>query len=403
LRRRRPRWSELRDLIQIDVPSLGAEGRVARTASIEDLRRIAKRRTPRAVFDYTDGAAGQDETALRRAREAFARVELVPEVLRDVSAVDPSTTILGRPSKLPLAFAPTGFTRVMGTEGEVAVGNVAKRIGIPHALSTMGTTSIERLAEEVGPADRWFQLYVWRDRGASGELVRRAKAAGYQALLLTVDTHVSGDRMRDVRNGFTTPPALTLKTLSDMALHPAWWMNLLTTEPLRFVNLENEQGSVADMVGRILDPALSFDELDWLRSIWDGPLVVKGVMTPKGAREVVERGADAVIVSNHGGRQLAQAPTPLEQLPGIVDAVGDRAEVMLDGGIMDGGDVVAAVALGARACLVARAYLYGLMAGGEPGVQRAADLLAAGITRTMALMGATSVSDLAPERVRIRS
>jgi L-lactate dehydrogenase (cytochrome) len=402
LRRRRPRWSELRDLIQVDVPSLGAEGRVARTAGIEDLRRIAKRRTPRAVFDYTDGAAGQDETALRRAREAFARVELVPEVLRDVSTVDPSTTILGRPSKLPLAFAPTGFTRVMGTEGEVAVGNVAKRMGIPHALSTMGTTSIERLAEEVGPADRWFQLYVWRDRGASGELVRRAQAAGYHALLLTVDTHVSGDRMRDVRNGFTTPPALTLKTLGDMALHPAWWMNLLTTEPLRFVNLENEQGSVADMVGRILDPALSFDELDWLRSIWDGPLVVKGVMTPKGAREVVERGADAVIVSNHGGRQLAQAPTPLEQLPGIVDAVGDRAEVMLDGGIMDGGDVVAAVALGARACLVARAYLYGLMAGGEAGVQRAADLLASGITRTMALMGATSVSDLTPERVRIR-
>jgi L-lactate dehydrogenase (cytochrome) len=403
LRRRRPRWSELRDLIQIDVPSLGAEGRVARTASIEDLRRIAKRRTPRAVFDYTDGAAGQDETALHRAREAFARVELVPEVLRDVSTVDPSTTILGRPSKLPLAFAPTGFTRVMGTEGEVAVGNVAKRMGIPHALSTMGTTSIERLAEEVGPADRWFQLYVWRDRGASGELVRRAKAAGYQALLLTVDTHVSGDRMRDVRNGFTTPPALTLKTLSDMALHPAWWMNLLTTEPLRFVNLENEQGSVADMVGRILDPALSFDELDWLRSIWNGPLVVKGVMTPKGAREVVDRGADAVIVSNHGGRQLAQAPTPLEQLPGIVDAVGDRAEVMLAGGITDGGDVVAAVALGARACLVARAYLYGLMAGGEAGVQRAADLLASGITRTMALMGATSVSDLTPEHVRIRS
>jgi L-lactate dehydrogenase (cytochrome) len=402
LRRRRPRWSELRDLIQIDLPSLGAEGRVARTASVEDLRLIAKRRTPRAVFDYTDGAAGQDETALRRAREAFGRIELVPEVLRDVSSVDPSTTILGRPSKLPLAFAPTGFTRVMGTEGEVAVGNVAKRMGIPHALSTMGTTSIEQLAEEVGPADRWFQLYVWRDRGASGALVERAKAAGYQALLLTVDTHVAGDRMRDVRSGFTTPPALTLKTLSDMALHPAWWMNMLTTEPLRFVNLENEQGSVADMVGRILDPALSFGDLDWLRSIWDGPLVVKGVMTPKGAREVVERGADAVIVSNHGGRQLVQAPTPLEQLPGIVDAVGDRAEVMLDGGIMDGGDVVAAVALGARACLVARAYLYGLMAGGEAGVQRAGDLLAAGITRTMALMGATSVADLTPERVRIR-
>jgi L-lactate dehydrogenase (cytochrome) len=267
----------------------------------------------------------------------------------------------------------------------------------------MGTTTIEDLAEQVGPADRWFQLYVWRDRGASGALVERAKAAGYQALILTVDTHVAGDRMRDVRNGFTQPPALTLKTLGDMALHPAWWFDMLTTEPLRFVNLADESGTVSDMVSRILDPALSFEDLDWLRSIWEGPLVVKGVMTPKGAREVVERGADAVIVSNHGGRQLVQAPTPLEQLPGIVDAVGDRAEVMLDGGIMDGGDVVAAVALGARACLVARAYLYGLMAGGEAGVQRAADLLSAGITRTMALIGATTVADLTPERVRIRS
>jgi L-lactate dehydrogenase (cytochrome) len=403
LKRRRPRWSELRDLVQLDLPGIGAEARVARTASVSDLRLIAKRRTPRAVFDYTDGAAGQDETALVRARQAFARVELIPEILRDVSSVDPSTTILGRPAALPLAFAPTGFTRVMGTEGEIAVGNVAKRVGIPHTLSTMGTTSIETLASTVGEANRWFQLYVWRDRGASQALVERAKAAGYSALLLTVDTHVSGDRMRDVRNGFTQPPALTLKTLADMAVHPAWWFDMLTTEPLGFANLAHERGSVADMVGRILDPALSFADLDWLRGIWDGPLVVKGVMTAKGASQVVERGADAVIVSNHGGRQLVQAPTPLEQLPAIVDAVGDRAEVMLDGGILDGGDVVAAVAMGATACLVARAYLYGLMAGGEAGVQRAADLLGSGITRTMALMGAPTVRELTPDKVRIRS
>jgi L-lactate dehydrogenase (cytochrome) len=402
LRRRRPRWSELREHIQLDLPGIGAEARVARTASIPDLRLVAKRRTPRAVFDYTDGAAGQDETALIRARQAFARVELIPEVLQDVSEIDTSTTILGRRAALPLAFAPTGFTRVMGTEGEIAVGNVAKRIGIPQALSTMGTTSIEQLAEAVGPADRWFQLYVWRDRSASQALVERAKAANYHALLLTVDTHVAGDRMRDVRNGFTQPPALTLRTLADMTLHPAWWFDMLTTEPLRFANLTHEQGSVADMVGRILDPGLDFDDLDWLRGIWDGPLVVKGVMTAKGARQVVERGADAVIVSNHGGRQLVQAPTPLEQLPSIVDAVGDRAEVMLDGGILDGGDIVAAVAMGARACLVARAYLYGLMAGGEAGVQRAADLLGSGITRTMALMGVRSVSELTPDKVRMR-
>jgi L-lactate dehydrogenase (cytochrome) len=402
LKRRRPRWSELQDLIQVDLAGLGAEARVARTPSVWDLRRVAKRRTPKAVFDYTDGAAGLEETALIRARDAFRRVELVPEVLRDVSSVDTSTTILGRPSALPLAFAPTGFTRVMGSEGEIAVGNVAKRVGIPHALSTMGTTSIEDLAATVGEADRWFQLYVWRDRGASKALVERAKAAGYRALLLTVDTNVSGDRMRDIRNGFTTPPALTLKTFADMAMHPGWWFDMLTTEPLRFANLATERGSVSDMVGRILDPGLDFSDLEWLRGIWDGPLVVKGVMTPKGAREVVDRGADAVIVSNHGGRQLVQAPTPLEQLPGIVDAVGDRAEVMLDGGVLDGGDIVAAVALGARACLVARAYLYGLMAGGEAGVQRAADLLSTGITRTMALMGVTSLDELTPDKVRIR-
>ena len=402
MKRQRPRWTELRDLIQLDTPGFGAEARVARTASIPDLRLIAKRRTPRAVFDYTDGAAGQDETALNRARQAFARVELVPEVLRDVTNVDTSTTILGQPSALPLAFAPTGFTRVMGTEGEIAVGNVAKRLGIPHALSTMGTTSIENLASTVGDANRWFQLYVWRDRGASQALVERAKAAGFTALLLTVDTHVSGDRMRDVRNGFTTPPALTLKTLADMAVHPAWWFDMLTTEPLRFANMTEERGSVSDMVGRILDPALDFEDLDWLRTIWDGPLVVKGVMTAKAARQVVDRGADGVIVSNHGGRQLVQAPTPLEQLPSIVEEVGDSAEVMLDGGILDGGDIVAAVAMGARACLVARAYLYGLMAGGEAGVQRTGDLLRDGIVRTMALMGARTVGELTPEHVRIR-
>jgi L-lactate dehydrogenase (cytochrome) len=388
--------------MQFEAPGLGAEARVARAASVPDLRRIAKRRTPRAVFDYTDGAAGQDETALIRARQAFARVELVPEVLRDVSSVDPSTTILGRPSALPLAFAPTGFTRVMGTEGELAVGAVAKRLGIPHALSTMGTTSIEDLASTVGEANRWFQLYVWRDRVASEELVARAKAAGYSALLLTVDTHVSGDRMRDVRNGFTTPPALTLKTFADMAVHPAWWFDMLTTEPLRFANLTEARGSVSEMVGRILDSALDFDDLDWLRGIWDGPIVVKGIMTAKGARQVVDRGADAVIVSNHGGRQLVQAPTPLEQLPSIVEEIGGEAEVMLDGGILDGGDIVAAVAMGATACLVARAYLYGLMAGGEAGVQKAGELLRDGIVRTMALMGARNVSELTPEHVRIR-
>ena len=374
---------------------------MARVASIPDLRLIAKRRAPRSVFDYTDGGAGS-EVSLRRAREAFASVEFIPHALRDVSAADPSTTLFGKRAELPVVFAPTGFTRLMGTAGEPGVGRVARDAGIPYALSTMGTTSIERLADEVPNGRHWFQLYMWKDRGMSRELVQRARLAGYEALLLTVDTTVSGDRLRDVRNGLTIPPALTPRTIADMALHPAWWFDVLTTEPLRFANFSGEAGSAAHFARLMFDPALTLDDLAWLREAWEGPLVVKGVMTAADARLVVERGADGVVLSNHGGRQLDRAPTPLEQLPRVVDEVGDRGEVYLDGGILSGADVVAAVAMGARACLVARAYLYGLMAGGEPGVRRVADLLREEIVRTIQLLGVTSVAGLTPEHARLR-
>jgi L-lactate dehydrogenase (cytochrome) len=368
---------------------------------VADLRPLARRRAPRAVFDYTDGAAGE-EIGLRRSRDAFERVELRSRVLRDVSAVDPTTTILGRRSALPLVFAPTGFTRMMHSAGEPAVARVAGRTGIPYALSTMGTTSIEDLAAATPGARLWFQLYLWRDREASRDFVERAREAGYEALVLTVDTPVPGARLRDVRNGLTIPPSLSARTFAEGVLHPAWWFDLLTTEPLEFASLTRSEGTVADLVGRMFDPSVTMSDLAWLRSVWPGSLVVKGIQHVEDARAVVDAGADAVVVSNHGGRQLDRAPVPLEALSDVVDAVGDRAEVYLDGGILSGGDLVAAAALGARAGLVGRAYLYGLMAGGERGVQRVADILRAEVTTTMALLGVTRVEDLSRDHVRLR-
>ena len=375
--------------------------RLSRAHTIGDLRAIARRRTPRAVFDYTDGGA-ESEATLRQSTDVFRRVEFAPRILRDVSLVDTSTSILGQPSALPMAFAPTGFTRMMQHEGEAAVARVAERIGVPAALSTLGTTSIEDFAAAAPGARRWFQLYVWSDHAASQELVERADAAGYEALILTVDVPVAGARLRDARNGLTVPPALTLKTFIDGALHPSWWINFITTEPLEFASFRSWKGTVADLLNHVLDPALDFDDLAWLRGIWRKPLIVKGIQSVEDAKAVVDLGADGIVVSNHGGRQLDRAPITLEALPAIVDAVGDRAEVYLDGGIRNGADIVAAVAFGARAVLIGRAFLYGLMAGGERGVHRAAEILAVEAKRTMQLLGVTSVAELGPQHVRLR-
>jgi L-lactate dehydrogenase (cytochrome) len=400
--RRVPRWSELSELIRPRALAGDAtDRRLARAATVGDLRELARRTVPRAVFDYTDGAAG-DEISLRRSREAFGRVEFRPSVLRDVSVVDTSTTVLGRTAAVPLVLAPTGFTRLMHTAGEPAVARVAERAGLPYGLSTMGTTSLEDLAAAAPGARRWFQLYLWRDRAASKDLVERARVAGYEALVLTVDTPVAGPRLRDVRNGFTIPPALSLRTMANAAVHPRWWIDLLTTPPLQFASLNSWGGTVAELADRVFEPAATLADLRDLRAAWPGKLVVKGVQTAEDARAVVDEGADAVVVSNHGGRQLDRAPTPLEELPHVVRAVDGRAEVYLDGGVMNGADVVAAVASGAQAVLVGRAYLYGLMAGGERGVQRAVDLLSAEVARTLALLGVPSVAGLTPDRVRLR-
>ena len=361
---------------------------------------MARRRTPRAAFDYVDGAAGA-EISLRRARDLFAQLEFCPSVLRDVSDVDTGVTVLGARSEVPFAFAPTGFTRLAQHEGERAVISVAHRHGIPHALSTMGTTSIEEFARLGPDVRKWFQLYVWRDRSAAEDLIARAQAAGFEALILTVDVPVGGPRLRDVRNGFAIPPKLRPKTVANAALHPAWWINLLTTEPLTFASLNSMDMTPAELIDKLFDPSMTVDDLAWLRSKWSGPLVVKGIQSVDDAKRVADAGADAVVLSNHGGRQLDRAPVPMRLLPDVVDAVGDRTEVWVDTGIMNGADIVAAMALGARLTLVARAYMYGLMAGGEPGVERAAEILIDEITRTMKLLGVRSVADLGPQHVRL--
>jgi L-lactate dehydrogenase (cytochrome) len=402
VQRRIPRWNDVKPYLRAAPIRLSpTERRLAAAATIADLRCAARRVTPRAVFDYVDGAA-ETEASLRRSRQAFARIEFVPRVLRDVSVIDLSTTILGRPAAMPLVFAPTGFTRLMNHEGEAAVARVARRAGIPYALSTLGTTSPEDLAAAAPDTEKWFQLYLWNDRDAGVQLVRRARASGYTALVLTVDTPVAGARLRDVHNGFTIPPTLSARTVVDIARHPGWWINLLTTEPLRFAVFTETGGTVADLINRVFDPTITVADLAWVRAEWPGPIVVKGIQTPEDARVVADAGADAIVVSNHGGRQLDRAATPLEQLPGVVAAVGDRLEVYVDGGVMSGADVIGAVALGARAVLVGRAYLYGLMAGGERGVQRAADLLRADAIRTMRLLGVTGIGELGPDRARLR-
>jgi L-lactate dehydrogenase (cytochrome) len=398
--RRLPKWGELAPLLSPRGLHLSPTSRrLAYAASITDLREAARKRVPQAVFDYTDGAAG-DELSLARMRAAYRSIEFRPGVLRDVSSVDPSTTLLGTRSALPLIFAPTGFTRMMHTEGEPAVGRVAGRAGIPYALSTLGTTSIERLAEHAPGTRLWFQLYLWKDRVASQDFVTRAAESGYEALVLTVDTPVAGPRLRDVRNGMTLPPSLTLRTFLDGATHPAWWLDFLTTQPLEFASLTRFDGTVAELAARMFDPSATFADLEWLRGIWKGPVLVKGIQTESDAKAVVDAGADAVIVSNHGGRQLDRSPVPLIELPRILDAVGDRAEVYVDGGVLNGGDVVAAVALGARGVLVGRAYLYGLMAGGEQGVQKAFDILNAEIRSTMALLGVSAIAELRSDHIR---
>ncbi|MDE1671918.1 alpha-hydroxy acid oxidase [Nocardia gipuzkoensis] len=399
MKRQVPRPRDLAPLLQFRKPRLNATRRRLDAAlTIEDLRRIAERRTPRAAFDYTDGAA-EAEISLGRARQAFLDIEFHPAILRDVSKVTTGWEVLGGPVSLPFGIAPTGFTRMMQTEGEYAGARVAGRAGIPFSLSTMGTASIEDVAAANPNGRNWFQLYMWKDRDRSMALVERAAAAGFDTLLVTVDVPVAGARLRDTRNGMSIPPALTPATVLDALPRPRWWIDFLTTEPLAFASLDRWSGTVAELLDSMFDPTVNFEDLAWIRDQWPGKVVVKGIQTLADARAVVDVGVDGIVLSNHGGRQLDRAPVPFHLLPEVAAELGRDTEIVLDTGIMSGADIVASIALGARFTLIGRAYLYGLMAGGEAGVSRAVEILAGQVERTMRLLGVTCLEELTPRHV----
>ena len=400
VKRRIPSPKDLAQLLKFRKFILSpTKRRLSKALTIYDLRDIAKRRTPQAPFDYTDGGA-DTESSLTRTRTAYEKLEFQPKILLNVKDVDISVNMLGKNASMPVGIAPTGFTRMMQTEGEYAGACAASDAGIPYTLSTMGTRSIEDVAKAAPNGRNWFQLYMWKDRDRSMALVDRAKAAGFDTLVLTVDVPVAGARLRDVRNGMTIPPSLTLKTILNAIPRPAWWVNFLTTDPLKFASLDSWNGTVAELLDSMFDPTITYEDLKWIRGQWQGNLVVKGIQNVDDAVSSIEAGADAIILSNHGGRQLDRAPVPLYLLPEVLKAVGNKGEVHIDTGIMHGADVVAALATGAKFTWIGRAYLYGLMAGGKPGVDKALEIMRMQIIRTMKLLGARTVAELNPDHVR---
>ena len=398
-RRRIPRPRAFRDLLRFRKPILApTRRRLAGAHTVHDLRAIARRVTPRAPFDYADGAAEQ-ELSLARARQAFADIEFHPAILRDVASVDTSCTVAGATSALPFGIAPTGFTRMLHTAGERAGAAAAGAAGVPFSLSTVGTATPEDVAAANPGGRNWFQLYMWKDRDRSIEVLDRAAAAGFDVLLVTVDVPVGGARLRDRRNGLTIPPTLTARTALDALPRVRWWFDFLTTEPLAFSTFDRFDGTVAELLDSMFDPTVDYDDLAWIRDRWPGPVVVKGIQTVADATRCATLGIDGIVLSNHGGRQLDRAPVPFHLLPTVVREVGDDVEVMVDTGIMSGADIVAAVALGATFTLVGRAYLYGLMAGGRPGVDRVIAILRDEIERTMKLLGVRTLAELEPGHV----
>jgi len=373
--------------------------RLARAASVADLRRIARRRLPGGVFDYIDGGA-EDERTLAANQAAFASTSFRPRVLRGIEKVDPTGPVLGRPAAYPLVLAPTGFTRIADPDGELAVARAAARAELPYTLSTLSTRSIEEV-RAVSDGRLWFQVYAWRDRGLVAEMIQRAAAADYEALVLTVDTAVFGRRERDVRRGFSLPPSIGPRTIVDGALHPGWTWAFVRSEPIRFANVVGRDVgdgaspvTLSDYINTQFDPALAWDDVAWLRSVWDGPIVLKGIQTVADAVLAADAGVEAIALSNHGGRQLDGAPAAFSLVAPVADAVGGRTEIICDGGVRRGSDIVKALAAGATACMAGRAYLYALGAAGEPGVERVLDWFHADMVRTMTLLGAGTVGDL---------
>ena len=358
--------------------------------NIEDLRQQARRRLPKPIFEFMDGGA-QDEVTLRANRSDFEEIRFAPRMLVDMGKRAQTTTVLGHELKLPLLLAPTGLTGAFWPRGEIVAAQAARAAGLGYCLSTNATTSIERMASHY--PGFWFQLYPLRDRGVMRALIERAKTVGCGALLLTVDLAAPGHRERDQRNGFTVPPRLTPSNVASYALHPGWLWRLSQGPKLTFANFKEltDRGatfnSLTQYVAAQFDPSLNWSDIAWIRDLWPGKLALKGILDPRDARLAAEHGVDGVIVSNHGGRQLDSAPSAIRALPAIVDAVGDRLEVLLDSGVRRGSDIIKALALGARACLIGRGFLYGLAAGGPDGVARAIEIFICEVDNVQALIG----------------
>ena len=400
VKRQFPKPSELAPLLKFSLPTLRRKKRRLENAyTIWDLRDIAKKRTPKGPFDYTDGSA-ESEVSLERARQAFADLEFIPSILKDVSTADLTRTSLGEKFSMPLGIAPTGFTRMMQTEGEIAGARAAEKFGIPFTLSTLGTTTIEDVVAAAPGGRNWFQLYMWKDREGSMALVERAQLAGVKNLMLTVDVPAAGQRIRDYRNGLTVPPRLTAGTVINAIPRPAWWINFLTTPSIEFASMKNWEGTVGELLDYMFDPTMTWEDLAWIRKQWNGTLTVKGIQNLDDAKKAAELGADAVLLSNHGGRQLDRAPVMLHLLSDIKTEFKKDYEIHIDTGIMHGADVLAAVALGAQFTYVGRAYLYGLMAGGQDGVERALEIMRTQMVRNMKLLGVNSLDELTPKHVR---
>ena len=382
--------------------------RLRRCATVDDLRRVARRRLPRGVFDYIDGGA-EDERTLGRNSSDFSSLGFRPRVLRDVSSIDTSTEAFGRVHPMPIMLAPTGFTRITVSPGELAVARAAERAGLSYSLSTMATRSIEEVAAAAPDGDHWFQVYTWKDRGLVEEMVNRARTAGYRGLWLTVDTAVLGRRERDVRRGYTIPPKIGPGTIVDGILHPGWTLDFITNPPIVFANvvgLNDEDGSdpvsLAEHMMRQFDQALSWSDVDWLRSIWDGPIVLKGIQRVDDAVRARDAGVDGIALSNHGGRQLDDAPSPVSLIEPVRQAVGDGLTIVCDGGVRRGSDVVKALALGADLCSIGRPYLYAMGAAGERGVDHLIGFLREGLERTMALTGSRRIDEIDRDLVEWR-
>jgi L-lactate dehydrogenase (cytochrome) len=400
VKRQFPKPSELAPLLQFSLPTLRRKKRRLEQAyTIWDLRDIAKRRTPKGPFDYTDGSA-ESEVSLERARQAFRDLEFIPSILKDVSTADLTRTSLGETFAMPVGIAPTGFTRMMQTQGEIAGARAAEKYGIPFTLSTLGTSTIEDVVAAAPNGRNWFQLYMWKDREGSMALVERAKRAGVKNLMLTVDVPAAGQRIRDYRNGLTVPPRLTAGTVINALPRPAWWINFLTTPSIEFASMKNWEGTVGELLDYMFDPTMTWEDLKWIREQWDGTLTVKGIQNLEDGKKAAELGADAILLSNHGGRQLDRAPVMLHLLSDIKKEFKKDYEIHIDTGIMHGADVLAAIALGAQYTYVGRAYLYGLMAGGQDGVERALEIMRTQMVRNMKLLGVNSLDELTPKHVR---